>query len=302
MGKTTGMLPRPAIVLAIASVFATGFVASLAGSSDHAAAGGGTVTLVRVVDTWDWHRPSPDPSGISRIGNTSRFAVVDGEVDETHLWQGANVWFTRRSLSPLEAWSSRRFSSEPTDVAMPTRRLIFLSDDGHKRVFRVRAGRDGDFGTSDDEKTFFSTRPFGSRDPEGLAFGRGMLFVADGDASQVFRVDPGRDGRFGGGVHNDDRVTSFDTRRLGLDGPEGIAYFAGDLFLVSRDNDVIVRTTLDGGVIATYDISSSRIKNPSGIAVLRNNASLMAYVTDRGVDNNLQPSENDGMVFAFSLN
>ena len=302
MGKTTEMLSRLALVLAIASVFATGSQPASAGSPEGAAAGGREVSLVRVVDTWDWHRPSPDPSGISRIGHTSRFVVVDGEVDETRLWHGANVWFTRRSLRPLEVWSTRMFSSEPTDVAMPTRRLIFLSDDGRRRVFRVRAGRDGDFGTPDDEMTSFSTRSFRSGDPEGLAFGRGTLFIADGDATQVFRVDPGRDGRFGGGVHNDDRVTSFDTRRLGLDEPEGIAYFAGDLFMVSRDNDLIVRTTLDGDIVATYDISFARIKNPSGIAVLRNNASLMAYVTDRGVDNNLQPSENDGMVFAFSLN
>ena len=302
MGKTTGMLPGPAIVLAIASVFATGFVASLVGSSDRAAAGGGAATLVRVVDTWDWHRPSPDPSGISRIGHTSRFVVVDGEVDETRLWHGANVWFTRRTLSPLEAWSTRRFSSEPTDVAMPTRRTIFLSDDSHNRVFRVRAGRDGDFGTPDDEMTSFSTRPFGALDAEGLAFGQGTLFITDGDTSQVYRVDPGRDRLFGGGGNNDDRVTSFDTGRLGLDDPEGLAYFAGDLFLTSRSDDVIIRTTLDGDVIATYDIASSGIENPSGIAVLRDNASLMAYVTDRSVDNNVDPNENDGMVFILSLN
>jgi hypothetical protein len=256
----------------------------------------GSASLQRVVEASAWHRPSADPTGIARIGSTNRFAVVDGEVEETALWKGSNVWSTRPTLHPLGSWSAAPFTSEPTDVAMPSRRLAYLSDDDSDRIIEIKTGPDLAFGTADDRATGLYTRPL-SIDPEGIAVGEGTLIIANGDAQRVVRLGRGTDGAFG---TEDDVVHRFSTTPLGLSDPEGIAFLDGNLFIVSRQDGVIVQTTRSGAFVDSYDISSSGIHHPSGIAVTAEGGALTAWVTDRGVDNDTQ-TENDGRIYVFSL-
>ena len=256
-------------------------------------------TLVRVIDTTLWRRPSPDPSGISRVGTTSRFVVVDGEVEEIpSLWHHANMWFTRRSLQPLGSVSTRRFSDEPTDISMPSARLAYISDDNKKLIFRVTAGRDHRFGTADDRVTSFSTRRYRCTDPEGIAFAGSTLFIGDGDQNKICRVERGPDRRFG---TRDDVLQTFDTVALGVRDPEGVTVMGDELFFIGRRDRLIVRTTWSGDLIATYSMETSGIMNPSGIAVSEQNGALLARVTERGVDNNDDPNENDGRIYIFDI-
>jgi hypothetical protein len=256
----------------------------------------GSASLERVVDTSAWHHPSPDPTGIARIGSTNRFVVVDGEVEETALWKRSNVWSTRPTLRPLGSWSATRFTFEPADVAMPSRRLAYLSDDDSDRIIEIKTGPDLAFGTPDDLATGLYTRPL-SLDPEGIAIGEGTLIIADGDAQRVVRLGRGADGVFG---TEDDVIHRFSTAPLGLSDPEGIAFVEGNLFIVSRADGVIVQTTRSGAFVDSYDISSSGILHPSGIAVTAEDGALTASVTDRGIDNEAR-TENDGRIYVFSL-
>jgi len=274
-----------------------GLAASVVGLHGSSALAG-NASLERVIDTSTWDRPSPDPSGISRIGFTNRFVIVDSEVEETSRWEGSNAWITSASMSPVTPWSTRRFTDEPADIAMPTRRLAFIADDGGHRVIRVTPGGDDRFGTWDDVATAFSTTPIGCRDAEGLAYGQRTLFITDGDGRAVCVLGRGSDGKFG---TDDDVVDSFSTEPLGLHDPEGVAFLGGDLFIVSRRDDVIVRTAVDGTMIDTYDISSSGIHRPSGIAASVEDGTLVVRVTDRGIDNDARPDENDGRIYIFSL-
>lgn len=278
----------------LALIAATAAIITVVGAST-ASAG---ATLVRVVDTSVWRHPSPDPSGIARIGSTNRFVVVDGEVDETRHWESANVWVTRGSLRPVTSWSTRRFTNEPTDIAMPSPRLAYISDDSGHRVFRVKAGADGRLGTADDNVSAFSTRTFRCRDPEGIAFARGTLFIVNGEGRKIVRLQRGRDHRFG---TEDDRIHVFGTTALGLREPEGVAAFGGDVYLVSRREQVIVRATPAGELVTRYDISSSGIDRPSGITVSMEDGVLQARVTDRGVDNDERRHENDGAIYVYAL-
>jgi hypothetical protein len=270
--------------------------ASLVVGIDGSSATAGSASLDRVVDTSAWHHPSPDPTGIARIGWTNRFVVVDGEVEETALWKGSNVWSTRPTLHPLGSWSAAPYTSEATDVAMPSRRLAYLSDDDSDRIIEIKTGPDFLFGTPDDRATGLFTRPF-SLDPEGIAVGAGTLIIANGDHQRVVRLGRGTDGVFG---TEDDVVNGFSTAPLGLRDPEGIAFLNGHLFIVSRFDGVIVQTTRTGAFVDSYDISSSGILHPSGIAVTAEDGGLTAWVSDRGVDNGAQ-IENDGRIYVFSL-
>jgi hypothetical protein len=285
----TGHRTRGSIV---SVVLAAMLVIGIDGSSAIA----GSASLERVVDTSAWHHPSPDPTGISRVGSTNRFAVVDGEVEETALWKRSNVWSTGATLQPHGSWSATRFTLEPSDVAMPSHHLAYLSDDDTDRIIEIKAGPDLAFGTPDDVATGLYTRPL-SLDPEGIAVGEGTLIIADGDAQRVVRLGRGTDGVFGS---EDDVVRRFRTAPLGLSDPEGIAFFEGNLFIVSRVDGVIVQTTRSGAFVDSYDISSSGIHHPSGIAVTADDGALTAWVTDRGVDNDTH-TENDGRIYVFSL-
>lgn len=261
----------------------------------------------RVTDTSEWNRPSPDPSGIAYVAAADKLIVTDAEVDETPHWRGSTVWFTTLQAHPTSSWSTTRHSSEPTGVAVVGRRTLFITDDDRDRVFRWRRGADKRWGTRDDKAVSFSTRPFGSDDPEGLAVGHRSLFIIDGADAEVYRLRAGRNGRFDGvPPEGDDRVSSFDTTDLGLRDPEGgvCDTATGDLYVISRRDPVIVRMTLAGHLVESLDISSSGISRPSDItlAPASNGASAThAYITDRGQDNTNDPDENDGRIFEFTL-
>jgi DNA-binding beta-propeller fold protein YncE len=261
---------------------------------------------VQVIDTWAWSPPSPDPTGLAYSRGRGKLIVTDGEVEETPLFRGANAFEARRSGALLRTFDLTGFTREPTGVATPprSRRTLYVSDDNADRIFIVRAGGDRRWGTEDDRVRSISTRAFGSEDPEGLAFGRRSLFVADGRGTEIFRIRRRGHGFDGPPPGGDDVVTSFDTMSLGLTDPEGVDHdpVSGHLFIVSRRERLIVEVTLRGRPVATYDISSSGIEEPSDLAVVRPDpATLLVYVSDRGADNDEDPSENDGRIFVFSI-
>lgn len=261
-----------------------------------------TPTVDQVIDTSAWRKPSPDPSGIAYLRRADRFLIVDGEVEETPHWRRRNLWLIDADGSVIRAWNSTPYSAEPTDVAVQ-RRTIYLTDDDRDRVFRVRRGRDHHLGTRDDEVLSFSTRRFGVRDPEGLAYARGSLFIAeglDGGSPAIYRVSPGRNRRFEG--RGDDVIEKYRASDLGLRDPEGIAYADGSLFIVGRGAEhVIVRATLRGELIETIDLRGTGLVHASGIAVVKDGETLVAYVTDRRVDNLADPNENDGQIVVLTL-
>lgn len=270
-----------------------------------------TATLVRVTLTSGWAEPSPDPMGLAYQRWKDRLVVVDSEVEETGLFAGVNVWFASPAGEVRRSWATTAFSREPTDVAIRGKRTLFVTDDNQDRVFIVRRGPDKRWGSADDVVPSFSTRPFRCRDPEGLELARGSLFVTDGNDRRVYRVDPGPNRRFDGVPPvGDDVVTSFGTGALGLRDPEDLAWDrdTGLLYLISRIDPVIVRTTLAGEPVDRIDLSSFGLVAPAGIALAPGSddpATQHVYIADRGMDNDADkggdPQENDGRLFELAL-
>jgi hypothetical protein len=263
-------------------------------------------TVVNEIDTSTWTPPSPDPGGIAYIAGSDRFLVVDGEVDETSLWMGANAWVIDRDGAVLRSIDLSRYTTEPTDVSV-YRRTVFISDDDHDLILRVRRGPDHRVGTSDDRVRSFSSHVYGSTDPEGLVRTPRFLYIADGQESHnpaIYRINPGRNGHLDAEPNSDDRVLRIDAGSLGLRDPEGITYEGRSIFVVSRlgKNRGIVRANLRGDLRETYDEAATGLRRSAGIAIVpAADGSLVGWVTDRGVDNNTDPSENDGAIYEFSL-
>ena len=257
-------------------------------------------TVVRTQRTGAWSPPSADPTGIGYDAAKRSLVVADSEADELPSYAHVNLWHTDTSGSVTKTALAR--TGEPTGVAAtPDGAAYFISDDGDDAVLVVQLGADGELRTRDDIQTQLSTAEFGSEDPEGLAFGQRSLFIADGSGRRVFRLAAGPNGVFDGiPPDGDDQVFSFDVASLGMTDPEGIAYDPdrGTLYIVDRERDApILETTTGGELLRRISTKGTGLRSPSGIEIAPssddpNRRSL--YVTDRGVDNAVNPSENDG--------
>ena len=286
-------------------------ILGLAFPSIPASSGTKDATLVRIIRTSGFAKPSPDPSGLALLTGTASLLIVDSEVEEGPHWDDANIWIFKPGTGVRRAFKTTRFSMEPTDVAVSgSGSTIAITDDTADRVFLWRKGRDGRWGSGDDRVKPLLSRNFGSADPTGAAYGVGSLFITDGDNTvsdhRVYRLRPGPNGKIDGAApQGDDFVTSFDTSPLGIRNPTDVVYRSGSqhLFLVSSSEDIIVEATLRGDLVATYDISDTSIRSAAGIAFARATAGSAThlYVADRGRDNEDAPAENDGRVFEFEL-
>jgi uncharacterized protein YjiK len=268
-------------------------------------------TLVNTVLTSIWSPPSPDPGGISYLPGSNRLLVSDSEVDKMPpYFTGKNVYISTLSGSLEGTCSTIAFSEEPTGVAEnPGNGHIFFSDDHWGRVFEVNPGADGSYCTADDRVTYISTKAFNSYDPEGVAYGQGKLFVADGEGKEVYVVDPGANSVFDGvAPAGDDQVTHFDTSSLNLLDPEGIEYRADQntLLIVASTSNIIAETTLAGTLVHYHDISFlvSTDTPRSGLAYgpgSQGPSGNHVYLVSRGIDNGADPNENDGRIFEIAL-
>ena len=297
-------LRDPATVLGVAAT-ETGLVAA----TSSAFVSTTVATLVRTYELSQLDPPSPDSAGIAWLPDRQSLIVSDSEVNEVSIFEGVNLFTIEPSSGDLvDTGVTTAFSNEPTGVGYdPVSRHLFTSDDSRKEIFEIVAGPDNRFGTPDDSVTSFDTDLFGSTDPEGVAFGAGRLYIADGANREVFIVDPGSNGIFDGVpvAGGDDVVSQFDVAIHGASDPEGIAFRedTGSLLVVSRGDSVIFELTTTGALLGLIDISAANPDSPAGVAVAPasdGSGDAHIYVVARGVDNNSDPSENDGRMYEFA--
>lgn len=145
-------------------------------------------TLVNTIDTSKFSPPAPDTAGITYLTNTANLLISDSEVNEMPIFNGINLFEITLIGSLSKTSSTTSYSNEPTGLSYnPNNNHIFISDDNTKRINELDPGSDGQYGTFDDTISYFSTSAFGSSDPEGVAFGAGYLFIADGVGKKFFK-------------------------------------------------------------------------------------------------------------------
>lgn len=259
-------------------------------------------TLVNTIETWRWSPASPDPSGLAYDSAANRLIVVDGEVDEMSIYSGANYYEAGLGGSLLRTTNTLALTREPVGVAYGAGKL-FISDDDADRIHQITLGADGRFDALDAVHSF-STTAYGSGDPEGLAYdpSGGRLFIADGAGSEIYQVSA-VDGVFGNG---NDQTQQFDTLGLGLRDPEAVEYKpeTGTLFAMGDSAARVLELTTGGAVLNDIDTSYLPLIRPAGLAwgPRSTDATLKSlYISDRKVDNNNKPNENDGAVYEVAI-
>ncbi|MEJ2737063.1 MAG: SdiA-regulated domain-containing protein, partial [Anaerolineae bacterium] len=272
-------------------------------------------TLVQVIDTSLFDPPSPDPAGITYLESPGRLLVSDSEVNEMDppIWQGSNL-FEISLDGILESTSTTTgFSNEPTGVAYDPagNGRVFISDDDTTEIYIVDLGPDGEYDPGDARTQFDTLQLYGGGDPEGVAYDTwdDVLFIVDDVNNEVYRVDPGAGGVFGDG---NDTWTSWDTLYFeavppaqpdGVASPEGIAFDPenGHLYIVGNTpNDRVAHVTTSGDLVRWIDTSAADSRRPAGLTCApgsQDPSAMNIYMTDRGTDNNDDPTENDGKVY-----
>ncbi|MBA1143047.1 hypothetical protein [Mesorhizobium neociceri] len=272
-----------------------------------------SVTLAHTIATSLWSPPSPDPTDIVYISHLGTLLVADSEVEEMSIFTGKNVYQTTLSGNLVGTLTTVNFSDEPAGIAYnPANHHLFFADDtGTKSVYELNPGNDGLYNTPDDIVTSFRTSAFGSTDPESVAYDtkRGVLYVADGTTHNIYTVAPGQNGKFDGvaSTGGDDIVTSFSASALGTPGDASIAYDPGnDLLYYIQSAKSVAMVTTTGDLLGTLDISSAHAKKPAGLALAPSSDDpthhMSLYIVDRGVDNDTNPTENDGKIYEFHFN
>ena len=275
-----------------------------------------TAVLERTVLLSDLMPPSPDPSGIAWDPGANRFVISDSEVEETAIFQDANL-FELNLQGALTGTgdltgTSANSSNEPTGLSFdPGSGHLFLTDDIKRKVFVFAQGSDGDFGTADDTTvSSFDTGPVGCNDPEDVAIdtSSGHLFVADGAGREVCRVSPGNNGVFDGvpPAGDDVAVNQFDTAQYGSMGSEGLGYdpVRNTLLILDPKTKKIFETTKAGILLNTIDLSVANPRHAEDVVLapsLATPGQMNLYVVARGVDNNSDPNENDGKLHELSV-
>lgn len=271
-------------------------------------------TLVQVIDTSiaAWSPSAPDPSGVDYWPDRQSLLITDSEVEEMpSYWQGKNVFESAMSGTQVSTCSTTSYSNEPTGMAInPNNNHFFISDDNgtNDKVFEISLGLDGNYCTSDDTVTTTNVASlYGANDAEDVAYGNNTLFIADGVNAEVYSIPLGANGVLGGG--DDGAVTHFDTTVLGFDNAEGIGYNGetGTLFIVSAvsKNRYLGETTTTGALLNVYDLASyptlTHREDVTYAPSSQDPALKNVYITDRGVDNNNDPNENDGEVWELNI-
>jgi hypothetical protein len=281
--------------------------AQLVQSFGAASSSSDAASLVQDIDASAFDPPSPDSAGIAYQQPFDSLLMADSEVNEMPLYEGVNIFELTRSGAVFGTFDTTDFSDEPTGVAInPANGHCFFSDDaGDKAIYEVDPGSDGLCLTGNDAVTEFSTEDFGSDDPEGIAFGQGMLFIVDGVNRELYTISPGANGIFEGSS-SDDQISNCDTASLGVDDPEGVTFdsASGTLFVVGQPATDVAQITTACDLVRVIDISAANAEKPAGLTLAPGSvdpAVTSLWVTDRGVDNDPQPDENDGRIYELSL-
>ena len=269
---------------------------------------------VKEIDTTGptWDPFSPDPSGIAYANSTGKLVVVDGEIEEEHVnnypYPGQNLWnvdpLTGAGDGILDTTAGSPTNKEPVGAAYdPGRDELYISRDGGSSAVWAYARSGNTWALRD----FRLVNSFGVADAEGVAFGGGQLYIADGTNKEIWIIGPGPDAKVA--TSDDVVVRSFDTAVLGINDPEGIGidHNTGHVWILShKDGEGMVETLADGTPVSTthFDFATD---NPGGLEIAPSSSTtddpstMSAWVAQRGVDNNSDPNEKDGKIFEVSI-
>ncbi len=268
-------------------------------------------TVIQTIDPSLWDAPSTDPSGISYRPDTGELLTCDAEVEETAggitFYEGVSVWTHTRTGVVTATAETLPWSPEPTGISVdPAGGRLWISDDVRDSLYELDLGADGVLGGGDDSRVRLRGYTLaGCDDLEDVAYNPidGHLYVTGGAGQEICRISPGANGVFDGAEqYGDDVLTTMSVLAFGITDPEGIVYdpFWDTLVVADRGSRDLYELTPDGAFLRRIDVDFPSDVKLSGVTIAPGTTNPMLrnyYVTDRHVDNDTDPTANDGRIF-----
>ncbi|MCP3914380.1 MAG: hypothetical protein GY711_02360 [bacterium] len=252
---------------------------------------GGDGEVVEVVDTSSY--VATDPAGMSFYPPNGTMLLVDSEVDETNLFQGANLWELDLAGNVLRSFDTTPFSNEPTGVTYnPVTGTIFITDDDQWEMYEVEL-----VGSSLNLLATFDLAVAGVIDAEGIAAHptTGNLWIVVGNFGTLNQFTP------------QGQLVSSITLPAAIVDPESIVYnpVGGTFFVGSGPTAEITEITPAGAILGVIDLGG--IFNGYGFFLFKgmmiapssdgsdHPANVSFYVADYGHD-----QVDDGRLFELT--
>ncbi|MGH8914540.1 MAG: hypothetical protein ACRDZM_08515, partial [Acidimicrobiia bacterium] len=192
----SGSLGRRLIVAALAGLLV---VTGLAPGGLGMAQADTTVEQVQSIDTTEWTPLAPGPTGLVYDAANNDLLVVDGDRNAIEPFDGINLWVYSLDTNTVTDTGSLP-TDEPTGIAYDPsgNGTLFVSDDNPSGVHVIDL-QNGVFDDTD-LSDFIDLGVEGSGDTEDPTLAaNGHLYVLNGEAAQIFDIDP-VDGDFTNGV------------------------------------------------------------------------------------------------------
>jgi hypothetical protein len=271
---------------------------------------GTEITLVKTFETWNANIiKSTDPAGITYHPQSGHLFISDSEIDEiTSIWNCENIFEINLAgnqvFNTFDSYNpgglpcpptTNGTNREPTGITFSEfDGYFYVSDDGEHAIMRY----DDTFGAP------LAILRVTDADFEGITCdpSTGFLYVVSGEGQDEVNV------------YSSDLVFlyQFSVAAFTTD-PEGIAYSSQlkHLFLLSRRNGrKIYEVTLDGNLVASYDISHFLPApiDPQGLTFAPSSDpnddpnNLNIYIVDGQIDNSPIPeNDRDGLIYEAKI-
>lgn len=227
---------EPSLVASAATISTTFELAAVAAAVEP--------SVVKIIDTTKWSKPSPDPSGVTFVpggAGGGTLLMCDSEINESPFSRPDNLFHLSASGIFDHSSSLQSFTLEPTGLAYASASgHLFVSDDDKHAIFEVDA--------ASALINFFSTKNY-APDCEDIAYdpATNHLFIVNGTTGNrnprtIFETT------IGGTIIQSMVLPSAisDPEAIVFDSANQVFYvsggFSADLFVVSRDGRTILDT------------------------------------------------------------
>ena len=189
---------------------------------------------------------------------------------------------------------------------------LLLFDSASSELVEIKMGSDGHLEASPDAIIRYQVGPLGLQEPRGMTVNKanGYLFILDGAAQQIVRIEPDAEGGLdGASALAEGRVSWVDLTQIDLIDAQGLALNPnnGHLYLLDSADQRVYELTETGQLVAILQLPAFEFVDPQGLVFAFSGdatddpLTINFYVADTGFSARQSIGQPLGRIMELSL-